>query len=83
MADVTITLTIPDAKVADFETGFLAKCPVPMIGNPANPTGPYIPEFTDKQWIKEWLKRQAVRAYKHGKQDLAEAAAIIDSDVIE
>ncbi len=61
VADMTITLTIPDAKVADVKTGFLAKCPGPMIENPANPTGPYIPEFTDKQWVGRLKQSTLIR----------------------
>ncbi len=80
--DVEITLVIPAAKVADFSAGFLAKLPIPMIEDPANP-GTMIPEYTAKQWIREWLRRQAIRAYRHGKQLLATQAAITDPNVIQ
>lgn len=88
--DVVITLVIPAAKVADFSAGFLAKCPIPLIYDPTwipdpNDYGlpPQIPEYTPKQWIKEWLRRQAVRAYRHGKIKLAQDAAIADPNVIQ
>ncbi len=89
--DVTITLRIPAAKVADFKAGFLAMCPVPTISDPnwvddpndPNDFRPMIPEFTEKQWIKEWIRRDLFRAYRHGKQKLARQAAQMDKDIIE
>ncbi len=79
--NVTITLIIPAAKVADFSAGFLAKCPIPMIEDPENP-GDTIPQYTAKQWITEWLRQQAIRAYRHGKIKLAQDAAIIDPNML-
>ncbi len=75
--DVVITFTIPAAKVADFSAGFLRKVPIPLIDDPDNP-GQMIPEFTAKGWVKEWLKRQALRAYRFGKLDIARDAAVYD-----
>ncbi len=80
--DVVITLTIPADKVADFSAGFLAKCPIPMIEDPASP-GDMIPQYTEKQWITKWLRRQAIRTYRHGKIKLAQDAAIADPNVIQ
>lgn len=84
MTDIKITLTIPENKIEDFRSGFLATCPIPMTIDPNNSEDPMsmIPEFTEKQWIKEWLKRKVIRAYKHGKKQLAEKTAIIDEDLI-
>ena len=90
-SDVTITLRIPAAKVADFKEGFLAMCPVPTISDPnwvndpndPNDFRPMIPEFTEKQWIKEWIRRDLFRAYRHGKQKLARQAAQMDKGIIE
>ncbi len=79
--DVTITFTIPAAKVADFSAGFLKKVPIPLIEDPGN-SGQMIDEFTPKQWIKEWLRRQAMRAYRFGKLDLAKDAAIYDPNAM-
>ena len=84
--DVVITFTIPAAKVADFQAGFLAKCPIPLIedplSTPENPL-PLIKEFTPKQWIKEWIKRDVKRAYRYGKKLLAEEAAVIDPNIVD
>ena len=84
--DVEITLVIPAAKVADFSAGFLAKVPIPMIEDPAstpeNPL-PNIPQYTAKQWIREWLRRQALRAYRHGKIKLAQDVAVVDPNAIQ
>ncbi len=89
--DVTITFTIPVAKVADFKAGFLAKCPVPLIEdenyvvdpNDPNDFIPQIPEYTEKQWIKEWIRRDVMRAYRHGKILLAQQTAVIDPNAIQ
>ena len=88
--DVVITLVIPAAKVADFSAGFLAKVPIPLIADPdwiPDPNTyepwPRVPEYTPKQWITEWLKRQAIRAYRHGKIKLAQETAIADPNAIQ
>lgn len=80
-SDVVITITIPGAKVQEFRTGFLAMCPVPTIQDPNDPAT-IIPQFTEKQWIKEWIIRDLKRAYRHGKRKLAREAAQIDDEVI-
>lgn len=80
--DVEIILVIPAAKVADFSAGFLAALPIPQIEDPENP-GEMIDEFTAKGWIKEWLKRDAMRAYRRGKVLLAQQAAIVDPNAIQ
>jgi hypothetical protein len=77
-ADVTITLVIPGDKVADFAAGFLAAVPIPTIEE----DGEMVDEYTPKQWIREWLRREAVRAYRHGKKKLAIEAAITDPNVL-
>ncbi len=77
-----ITLTIPNNKLDEFKAGFLAMCPVPMVDDP-HIIGKLIPEFTELQWFKEWIKRDVIRAYRHGKVKLSQEAAVIDEDVIE
>ena len=79
--DVEIILVIPAAKVADFSAGFLAALPIPMIEDPENPEE-MINQYTPKGWITEWLRREAVRAYNHGKKKLAIQSAITDPNVI-
>ena len=77
-----ITLTIPNEKLEEFRTGFLAMCPVPMIEDPENP-GQQIPEFTELQWFKEWIIQDLKRAYRHGKKKLAKEAVQIDEDILK
>ena len=79
--DVEIVLVIPAAKVADFSAGFLAKCPIPQIEDPDS--GEMINEYTPQQWIKEWIRRDVIRAYRHGKILLAQQAAISDPNAIQ
>ena len=73
--DVVITFTIPAAKVADFSAGFLREVPIPLIRDPADPNQ-IIPMFTPKQWIKEWMRQQAMKKYRIGNIDLAKDAAV-------
>ncbi len=80
--DVTITFTIPAAKVADFKAGFLAKCPVELDEDMDSPTYGD-PLYTEKQWIKEWIRRDVMRAYRHGKILLAQQTAVIDPNAIQ
>ncbi len=89
--DVIITLRIPAAKVADFAAGFLAKCPIPIIEDPdyildpndPNDRVPIILQYTPKQWFKEWIRRDVMRAYRHGKILLAKQVAIVDPNAIQ
>jgi len=82
MADLETKLIRPAATSDDFEIGFLAKLPIPLIKDPEDSTK-LIPEFTFEQWLAEWLSRQAFRAYKHGKQKLTQDNVIIDEGVIK
>lgn len=83
--DVEIKLVIPAAKVADFSAGFLAKEPIPIMKDPAstreNPL-PDIPRYTEKQWIREWLRRKAMAAYRLGKIKLSQESATWDPNAI-
>ena len=81
MADLETKLIRPEATSDDFEIGFLAMVPIPLIEDPEDFTK-IIPEFTYEQWLAEWLSRQAFRAYKHGKEKLAKDNTVIDRDVI-
>lgn len=81
--DVEIILVIPAAKAVDFQLGFLAKCPIPLIEDMSDPNNiVMVSEYTPKQWITEWLRRQATRAYRHGKIMLAQQSAIVDPDIM-
>lgn len=63
----SITYTIPDAKLAEFKSGFLRIYRVPSdeYGDPS---------MTESEWIKEWGKRQFINAYKEGKKQIAQQA---------
>lgn len=76
-----IILTIPNEKLTEFRTGFLVMCPVPIDNDPESETYRQ-PLFTELQWLKEWIRRDVIRAYKHGKIKLAQEAAQIDEGVI-
>ena len=76
--DVEIKLVIPAAKVADFKAGFRAKVP----NSETREDGTTL-KYTDKQWIKEWIRRDVMRAYRHGKILLAQQAAIADPNAIQ
>jgi len=82
MEDVEIINVIPGDKLNDFRDGFLAWCPNnEMRPDPDDPEKE-IPKYTDKQWIKEWIRRDVMRAYRVGKILLKQQLAIIDEDVI-
>ncbi len=78
--DVTITITIPAAKVADFQAGFLRVYPKPADVNGVSP-------YTDKQWLKKIVTNLLTETYKRGKKRLAIDAALeaqaIDPNIIE
>ncbi len=80
--DVEIKLVISAAFVDDFSAGFLAAKPIPLIEAP-NPNDPMVPEYTPKEWITEWLRRQALRMYVRGKKTIAEQAVVADPNVIQ
>lgn len=73
-----ITINIPDDKLTEFKIGFLAVYPIPA----ADPTNPEIVEFTEAQWLKEWIKHSLIRVYSEGKRRLATQAAEIDEEII-
>ena len=81
--DVQIVLTIPAEKVADFSEGFLTRHPIPNITDPGGSPGDVIPQYTQKEWIKVWLKGEAMKAYKEGKAILANKAAVIDPNMVD
>ena len=83
--DVTITLTIPAAKVADFRVGFLAICPNNETVEDSNDPNILVPKYTDKQWIKVQLLNYIKSIYRRGKYKLANEAMVveIDNDVIQ
>lgn len=61
MADVTLTVVIPEARVAEFTAGFLHKHPQPT--EEENPTDAAL---TPKQWAEKVLRRWAGGQAKRG-----------------
>ncbi len=79
MADKTITLTIPNAKVAVALQGFLALYPNDeMTGDE-----PPVARYTNAQWVTEKIRRLTIRDIRRGLQKLAhEAAAVANDDTM-
>ena len=70
-----VIYTIPDAKLDEFKTGFLAFVPVPT-----NDDGD--PIMTESQWIKRCGKIYFINAYKKGKMILAHKAIEFTENII-
>lgn len=84
MADLIITIKIPDAKKADFRAGFLEICPVPLVNVATAPDPPDMqPEMTEKQWLKKVVRHSLMEKYRAGKSLLAKQTATVDEEVIE
>ncbi len=71
-------ITASVAAAQKFETGFLAKCPIPLDdeGNSAY--------ATSKLWVRAWIISELIRASRHGHKLLAEQSAevINDNDLV-
>lgn len=87
MADKTITLRIPDAKVATALQGFLAIYPNnetildPEWIDPEDGSGaPEIAKYTNSEWVTEKIRQMVVRDIRRGLQVLANQAAQVASD---
>ncbi len=74
MADLTFTLTIPDAKVAAAKAAFLARRP--------KPTEEPDSLLTDKQWIEKVISKMVNREIQLGKAQL-DAPAPDSTDYFE
>ena len=90
-ADVTITITIPSEKVADFAAAMEAYMPVPIIDDPAfvdDPNDPFdepgrVPAMTQKQWLKKKIMWFIKSIYRKGKIKIAQQAAIVDPNIVQ
>ncbi len=90
MANKTITLRIPDAKVATALQGFLAIYPnIEKVDDPSwvdpldGSFAPKIAVYTNSQWVSEKIRRNTVRDIRRGLQMIAnQAAKITDDDSI-
>jgi len=87
MADQIITLTIPEAKAAKALEGFLAiypnkeTIPDPKWIDPKDGSeAPQIPRYTDREWVKEQVRRLIVRDIHRGLQMKANQAAAVARD---
>ena len=92
MADQTISLKIPEAKVAVALEGFLQIYPNnETIDDPEwvdpedGSTADQIPKYTTKEWVTERVRRLVVRDIRRGLQmkATAEAAVANDDSVVE
>jgi hypothetical protein len=79
-----VTVTIPNDKLAEFRTGFLKICPVPMK-NMADPGDPpdMQPEMSELDWLKKVIRLTLFDKYKQGKAILARENEVVDEGVVE
>jgi len=71
MADISITLTIPDAKVAAIRDGVLKMRPMPLKEDGT-------PQYTPKQWFAEILAEYIERLATAGQRQIAEESFKMD-----
>ena len=77
-----ITITIPNAKLNEFKTGFLAQLPIPQV--PIEEDSEEMENaYTELQWFKKHLIEYAILEYRRGKTKLAREAAEIDTNILE
>lgn len=80
----SITITIPNDKVAEFKAGFLVICPVPMKNVATSPGPPDMqPEMSEVAWIKKVARYGLMDKYRQGKVLLAKQTVEIDEGVID
>ena len=73
MADLTLTITIPDGKVARSKARSLANRPNDIMENGEK-------KYSDKEWIEFQVKEFLMRCDEKGKRKLA---ATDDTDMFE
>jgi hypothetical protein len=78
MADVVLTITIPDAKVTTATTGFLKLYPNTELVDPSAETP--VLKYTTKDWVEEKVRRNIVRDVRRGLQMAENEASIIAED---
>jgi hypothetical protein len=66
-----VTITIPNAKLNEFKTGFLKENPVPIDEE----TG--LPAMTEIQWLKAWIIGELKREYASGKRRIAIESSVV------
>lgn len=69
---VTVSITIPNDKVAEFKEGFLKIYPKKA-------------GYSDAQWFKKKLRDWAFRVYRNGKKQIWEEsnAAVVDDSTVD
>jgi len=72
MPDITISFTIPSAKVTKAREGYLRSHPKP--GTFAG---------TDKEWITRCVRRDFVDTVKDGLRNIAHAELVVEDDYTE
>ena len=72
----TITLTIPDNKLAEFKSAYLRQHPIPL--DPVTD----LPTMTELAWIKQCIMQGIIADYRIGKQLLAEDSIVLGADLI-
>jgi len=78
-----ITITIPNAKLDEFRSGFLITCPIPLVNAAESGDPPdMVPEMNDKAWLKKVIRLHLFDLYRQGKRQLAKEAELIDEGVI-
>ena len=84
MPDVVLEIIIPGGKVAIASAQFLREQPIPLIDDP-DYTGddpiPQIPEYTIKQWIKEFITDRLKSECYQGKLKLQTDVTEPDGDL--
>ena len=84
MADVILSQTIPEAKVAKVAQGWFYIQPIPTVTDPE--TGEVTNGYTPIQWANElilrYIRQQAKRGLQKQAQDQAVAALEEDPDLV-
>ena len=70
-----ITLTLEDAKIAEFKSAYLRQHPVPLDVNGQ-------PKMTELAWIKQCIMQSVIADYRIGKQLLAQDSIVLGADLI-
>lgn len=76
MADITISLTIPEAKITTALQGFLKIYPNKEMTTDVPP----VAKYTDRQWVTEQIRRLIIRDIHRGLQMAANEAAVVTKD---
>ena len=69
--DVVLSITIPEAKVAKALEGFLKIHPNTELNEDGTP------QYTDKQWVKEWVRRIFIRDIHRGLQMIKNESVVL------